>query len=143
MPMLRRILLVLLAASTSLSACSQDQRSVRIDKLKVQLAADRDRLAREAETRDPSRPDLKASWVEHSIMSLRETRNPGRPWVAYVRIRWHFRHADGRDVGDSLFDYIYALDPNEQWIKADDAPPPESEKPKDGIPLANPKRAPA
>ena len=120
--MLRRSCILVLSL-LAFSACKEDRRSERIDKLQKVLAADRDRLARDAETRDPTRPDLKANWAESSIMQLRETANPERPWVAYVRVRWHFKHADGREIGDSVFDYVYALDPQERWMKADDVPP--------------------
>ena len=110
----------------SFPACKEDLRSVRLDKLQKVLMTDRDRLAHEAETRDAARPDLKAAWKDSSIMQLRETANPARPWVAYVRVKWHFTHADGREVGDAIFDYVYALDPQERWTKADELAPGET-----------------
>jgi len=104
-PMLRKLVIPVFAV-LALSACKEDRRSERIDKLQKVLDGDRERLAHEAQSRDPKRPDLQASWVDSSIMQLRETHNPARPWVAYVRVKWHFKHADGREIGDAIFDYV-------------------------------------
>lgn len=143
---MRRILAALLlvvAATVAVAGCTRDLREERLDKLQQKLDADRASLQHEAETRDPTRTDLKASFVQSSIVQLRETNNPARPWVGYVRVQWHFQHADGRPIGDSLFDYVYYLDPQDHWIRADESttpiPAPTAEKPKDGIaPLRSP-----
>lgn len=123
--------LLLAALVAGAAACQRDMRSERLDHLQAKLAEDRAALQHDAETRDPSRPDLVASFVDSSIVQLRETANPKRPWVAYVRIRWHFAHKDGRQVGDALFDYVYALDPAEHWMKADEPGPGSTVSPAD------------
>lgn len=110
----------------------------RLERLQKKLDADRPALAHDAETRDPSRTDLKALFKESSIMALRETANPKRPWVAYVRVKWHFTHADGREVGDAIFDYIYALDPEDHWIKADEPVPGDGSDEPAGRPVVLP-----
>ena len=114
----------LLAAAVLLllPACwKADPRVAWIDALQKKLATDQPALQHEAETRDPTRPGLHATFEQSSIMSMRSTTNPERPEVAYVRIKWMFHNADGSPLGEAVFDYIYALTKDQQWVKADEA----------------------
>lgn len=111
--------------------CKQEAvRSVEIERLQAKVAADREMLIRDAETADPSRTDLKVTFVDSSIMDIRPTNNEQRPYVGHVRIRWSFAHTDGRPIGDAVWDYVYALTAERQWIKADDAPVPVTTPPR-------------
>jgi len=134
---LRRLALAAALSAPFALGCQRDMRTERIDHLQTKLLEDRPALKHQAETSDPARADLVAAFVDSSIVQYRETANPKRPFVAYVRIKWHFTHKDGRDVGDAVFDYVYALDPQEHWTKADDAadapvPGAPASKPRDG-----------
>lgn len=114
------------AFSLALGACKHDDTAKKIEDLKLQIRADQELLREEAETRDPSRTNLKAEFVDTSVMAVRPTSNPERPWVGYVRVQWRFTYTDGRPLGDAVFDYVYALTPDARWIKADEAEfPPE------------------
>ncbi len=110
---------ILLAAAAA-GCYREDFRAKQIGRLEAQLGQDRPALAIEAQSSDPARPDLRASFVRQSIMSMLPTQNPDRPWVAYVRIQWHFDRSDGTKVGDAIWDYVYALDREERWFKADE-----------------------
>jgi len=135
----------LLAGLTTLTACKPEAvRSAEIERLQAKVLADRDFLIQEAENADPTRKDLKVTFVDSSIMDIRPTNNEQRPYVGHVRIRWTFAHADGRPIGDAVWDYVYALTPDHQWVKADEAPVPVStpDVPKDDAPTIAPTIAP-
>jgi hypothetical protein len=135
--------MLVLAFLGAVAGCKDDIRTQRLDRLQAQLDADRPMLTHAAETSDPARADLKATFVESSIMEFRQTSNPDRPWVAYIRIHWKFAHADGRPVGDAVWDYIYAMEPSEKWIKADEAVPGASALPSPpALPAITPASAP-
>lgn len=103
------------------SGCERpDRRGVEIARLQAQIESDLAFLVRDAETADPSRTNLKVKFVESSIMDIRETTNPERPWVGHVRIKWKFEYDDGRPLGFSAWDYVYALDKTGRWFKADE-----------------------
>jgi len=111
----------------ALGACSKIDTSRQVEELKAQIRADQEMLRLDAETRDPSRKNLKATFVDTAVMAVRPTTNPDRPYVGYVRIKWNFELTDGRVLGDAVFDYVYALTPDKRWIKADEAEfPPET-----------------
>lgn len=125
---MRRSLVAALAASTAfvavavgMSGCEESAVTRQVESLQKQIQADQELLAVEAETSDPARKNLEADFVESSVMSIRPTSNPERPYVGYVRIRWRFRQTDGKPVGDVVWDYIYAQTPDQRWIKADEA----------------------
>ena len=125
-PMRTRFLLAALAA-LALPACSKIDTSKQVEELKAQIRADQEKLRHDAETRDPVRTNLKASFVDTAVMAVRPTSNPERPYVGYVRIKCNFEYTDGRPLGDAVFDYVYALTPDNRWIKADEAEfPPET-----------------
>ena len=109
------------AAVLALSACDESAVNKRVESLQKQIRDDQELLAIEAETSDPARKNLEADFVESSVMSIRPTSNPERPYVGYVRIKWRFRQTDGKPVGDVVWDYIYAQTPDQRWIKADEA----------------------
>lgn len=134
-PRLRVVaLLAAAAAALALSGCTDKvPRSKLIEELQRQVAADRERLRVDAETRDPTRTNLKATYVETSVMGLRPTKNPERPYVGFVRIQWRFDYKDGRPLGDAVFDYVYARTDDARWVKADDAEiPPDLPRPPGG-----------
>ncbi len=140
---LRAVLLssALLAGLTTLTACKPEAvRSAEIERLQAKVIADREFLIEEAANADPSRKDLKVTFVDSRIMDIRPTNNAQRPYVGHVRIRWTFAHADGRPIGDAVWDYVYALTPDHQWVKADEAPVPFStpDVPKDDAPTIAP-----
>lgn len=111
----------LLSFVLALGACQGDDTARQIELLKAQVKSEQEALRVDAETRDPSRKNLKATFMETSVMSMRPTSNPERPAVALVRIKWHFDYTDGRPLGDAVFDYIYARTASGQWVKADEA----------------------
>lgn len=108
-------------AALVLTACSKADTAQQVEELKAQIRADQEMLRHDAETRDPARTNLKASFVDTAVMAVRPTSNPDRPYVGYVRIKWSFEYTDGRPLGDAVFDYVYALTPENRWIKADEA----------------------
>lgn len=114
-------LMALAAAALALGACSKTDTSKQVEELKAQIRADQEMLRHDAETRDPARTNLKASFVDTAVMAVRPTSNPERPYVGFVRIKWNFEYTDGRPLGDAVFDYVYALTPDNRWIKADEA----------------------
>jgi hypothetical protein len=126
-------LAALAAVSLSLAACKTDDTAKKIEDLKIQIRADQELLRAEAETRDPSRKNLKAEFVDTSVMAVRPTSNPERPYVGYVRVQWRFSYTDGRPLGDAVFDYVYALTPDSRWIKADEAEFPAEAGSRDGV----------
>ena len=108
-----------------------------IEELQAQIKKDQEALRIDAETRDPARTNLKARFVDTSVMGIRPTTNPDRPFVGFVRIQWHFDYTDGRNLGDAVFDYIYARTPDARWIKADEAEiPPDALKDRPASPAA-------
>ena len=115
----------LVVFSLGLWSCEGNDTARQIEQLKAQVKSDQEMLRVDAETRDPSRKNLKATFMDTSVMSIRPTSNPERPMVAFVRIKWHFDYTDGRPLGDAVFDYVYARLPNGQWVKADEAEIPE------------------
>ncbi len=136
---MRRFALLLVLFPALLSACATtDPRSSEIDRLQAQLDRDREFLSNDAATADPSRPDLKATFVESSIMDIRPTNNPDRPYVAHVRIKWKFDHADGRALGYAVWDYVYAIDKTGRWFKADEAQPGDPALPVPRVPNDTP-----
>ena len=131
-------LAALTASSLIFGACKKDDTALMIEDLKVQIRADQELLRVEAETRDPSRKNLKAEFVDTSVMAVRPTSNPERPYVGYVRVQWRFTYTDGSPLGDAVFDYVYARTPDKRWIKADEAefpPASDAQKGDDGPPL--------
>ena len=118
--MIRRLATVV-AVALALGACQGSDTARQVEELKAQVSRDQEMLRVDAETRDPSRTNLKATFMDTSVMSMRPTSNPDRPTVAYVRIKWHFDYKDGRNLGDAVFDYIYARTADGRWIKADEA----------------------
>jgi hypothetical protein len=126
-------LAALTAVSLALAACKNDDTAQKIERLKVQIRADQELLRVEAETRDPARTNLKAEFVDTSVMSMRPTSNPERPYVGYVRVQWRFSYTDGRPLGDAVFDYVYALTSDNRWIKADEAEFPPEAGTRDGV----------
>jgi hypothetical protein len=113
--------LALVAASLALAtSCKEDDTAKQVEELKLQVKSELDALRLDAETRDPSRTNLKATFVDTSVLALRPTSNPDRPYVGHVRIKWRFEYTDGRPLGDAVFDYVYAMTPDKKWIKADD-----------------------
>ena len=132
----------LTACAVLAAGCKDVDTSKQIEALQAQVLADREALRLDAETRDPTRTNLKASYVDSAVMRIQETSNPERPYVGYVRIKWRFEYTDGRPLGDAVFDYVYALTRDGEWIKADEAEiPPDLPRPAgtgagdDGFPL--------
>src|SRR5688500_1240628 len=103
------LFIALVAAALALPACKDDDTAKQVERLKLQVKADQEMLRIDAETRDPSRTNLKATFVDTSVLALRPTSNPDRPYVGHVRIKWRFEYTDGRPLGDAVFDYVYAL----------------------------------
>lgn len=134
MPTLPRLFAALLAASLSLCACTEKEpRAKLIEELQRQVEQDQEKLRVDAETRDPARKNLKATFVRTSVMGMQPTKNPERPYVGFVRIQWHFDYTDGRPLGDAVFDYVYARTADARWVKADEAEiPPEVPRPTGG-----------
>lgn len=132
-----RILALVAVALSLFGACSKNDTSKQVEELKAQIRADQEMLRVDAETRDPSRKNLKAAFVDTAVMAVRPTSNPDRPYVGYVRIKWNFELTDGQVLGDAVFDYVYALTPDNRWIKADEAefPPEAGGGADDGAPL--------
>lgn len=132
---MRRLTLALLLAA---GCNSPDPRSSEIDRLQAQLDKDRTFLTDDARTADPSRTDLVVTFVESSIMDIRPTQNPDRPYVAHVRIKWKFDKTDGRTLGYAAWDYVYALDKDRRWFKADESQPGDPTLPAPRIPDDSP-----
>lgn len=138
--MVRRIAAISLLALLCAGCPFGDKRMARIAKLQAKLLEDRPKLQHDAETGDPTRTDLVAIWEDQSIMQFEPTSNPDRPYVAQVRIKWMFKHTDGRPIGEAVFDYVYALDPQERWVNAADPEPagsPRKTPPLDSTPEPN------
>ena len=113
---------VLAVAALTLPACTEKEpRAKLIQELQTQIEQDKEKLRVDAETRDPARKNLKATFVQTSVMGMQSTSNPERPYVGFVRIQWHFDYTDGRPLGDAVFDYVYARTDDARWIKADEA----------------------